>query len=383
MKKVISILLVAAMCFSLAACSGTDNSNRKEDTGEKKEENGKYKIGLMTGTVSQGEEEYRAAESLVEEYGEDVVVHRTFPDKASTEQETTISTMLSLAADPDVKAIVACFAMEGTTAGFEKVREIRPDILLIGGAPTEDPNILAKAADLVIGMDYVGMGEEVAETAHKMGAKTMVHYSFPRHMANPIYLARHDKMKEKCEELDIQFVDGTSPDPMGEGGLSSTQQFILEDVPRKIQEYGKDTAFFSTNIGMHEPMIKCIFEGGALFPHPDTPSPFYAYPGALGIEVPEDKAGDAEYMVEQISAKLEEADMSGRMGTWLPPMMPLLIRGSVTYAMKHIEGEYEEALDVELLTEVLNELGEDRITLNPYNEELANYYVVLSETILM
>ena len=51
--------------------------------------------------------------------------------------------------------------------------------------------------------------------------------------------------------------------------------------------------------------------------------------------------------------------------------------------VKHIEGEYEEALDVELLTEVLNELGEDRITLNPYNEELANYYVVLSETILM
>lgn len=382
MKKLISILLVVVMCFSLAACSGSESG--KESEAEKKEEGGgKYKIGLMTGTVSQGEEEYRTAESLVEEFGEDVIVHRTFPDKASTEQETTISTMLSLAADPDVKAIVACFAMEGTTAGFEKVREIRPDILLIGGAPTEDPNILANAADLVIGMDYVGMGEEVAETAHKMGAKTMVHYSFPRHMANPIYLARHDKMKEKCEELGIEFVDGTSPDPMGEGGLSSTQQFILEDVPRKIQEYGKDTAFFSTNIGMHEPMIKCIYEGGALFPHPDTPSPFYAYPGALGIEVPEDKAGDADYMVEQISAKLKEADMSGRMGTWLPPMMPLLIRGSVTYAMKHVEGEYEEALDIELLTEVLDELGEGRITLNPYNDELKNYYVVLSETILM
>lgn len=381
MKKFLSILLVVVMSVSLAACSGSGGSSDSEEKEEKKET--KYKIGLMTCTVSQGEEEYRTAEKLVEEYGEDVIIHRTFPDKASTEQETTISTMLSLAADPDVKAIVACFAVEGTTAAFEKVREIRPDILLIGGAPTEDPNILAKAADIVIGMDYVGMGTEVAETAHKMGAKTMVHYSFPRHMANPIYLARHDKMKEKCEELGITFVDGTSPDPMGEGGLSSTQQFILEDVPRKIEEYGKDTAFFSTNIGMHEPMIKCIFEGGALFPHPDTPSPFYAYPGALGIEVPEDKAGDAEYMVEQISAKLEEAGMSGRMGTWLPPMMPLLIRGGVTYAMKHIEGNYEEALDEELLSEVLNELGEGRITMSPYNDELSNYYVVLSETILM
>lgn len=399
MKKLTALLLSVFLCLQLTACgtpAPTDTTEapetevsqdgKTENTEQSPSENTEaknYKIGLMTCTVSQGEEEYRAAESLVQEFGEDVIVHRTFPDKASTEQETTISTMLSLAADPDVKAIVACFAVEGTTAAFEKVREVRPDILLIAGAPTEDPNILAKAADIVVGMDYVGMGAEVAETAREMGAATMVHYSFPRHMANPIYLARHDTMKAKCEELGIQFVDGTSPDPMGEGGLSSTQQFILEDVPRKIAEYGKDTAFFSTNIGMHEPLIKCIYEGGALFPHPDTPSPFYAYPGALGIQIPEDKAGDADYMVEQISAKLAEKDMTGRMGTWLPPMMPLLIRGSVNYAMQHIEGDYKEALDVELLNNVLNELGGGRITLKPYSDQLVNYFVVLSKTILM
>jgi hypothetical protein len=384
-KRNLILALFLAMCLLVyTGCSVNQNVQTSDEPteGEKSATN-TYKIGVMTMTVSQGEEEYRAAEDLVKEFGEDVIVHRTFPDKASTEQETTISTMLSLAADQDVKAIVACFAVEGTTAAFEKVREVRPDILLIAGAPTEDPNILSNAADFVVGLDYVGMGHEVAQTAKKMGATTLVHYSFPRHMANPIYLARHDVMKDTCKELGIEFVEGTSPDPMGEGGLSSTQQFILEDVPRKIEEYGKETAFFSTNIGMHEPLIKCIYEGGALFPHPDTPSPFYAYPGALGIEVPADKAADANYMVEQISAKLANAGMTGRMGTWLPPMMPLMIKGSVYYAMEHIEGDYTEALDVELLNKTLNNLGGNRITIDKYSDALKNYYVILSETILM
>lgn len=341
-----------------------------------------YKVGLMTMTVSQGEEEYRTAEALANEYG-DRIIHRTFPDKAATEQETTISTMLSFAADPDVKAIVCCFAVEGTSAGFEKVREKRPDILLIGGAPTEDPYTLTKYADLVFGLDYVRMGTEVAETANRMGAKTMVHYSFPRHMANPIYLARRTEMEKKSKEYGMKFVDGTSPDPMGEGGLSSTQQFIMEDVPRKINEYGKETAFFSTNIGMHEPLIKCIYEGGALFPHPDTPSPFYAYPGALGIDIPADKKGDADYMVEQISKKLAEKGMSGRMGTWLPPMMPLMIRSCVSYAMDYTESGSDIRVDVDRLKRAIETNGGKDVSLNLYDAKLSNYYVMTSKTILM
>ena len=234
-----------------------------------------FKIGIMTDTVTQGEEAYRTAEEMVAKYGEDRVVHMTFPDKASSEQEVTISTFMSLASDPDMKVIVAAYAMEGTTAAFQKIREVRPDILLLGGAPTEDPAVLSGAADLIVGMDYIGMGTEVAETAKRMGATTLVHYSFPRHMANSIYLARHDAMKAKCEELGIEFVDGTTPDPMAEAGVSATQQYIMEDVPRKVEQYGKQCAIFSTNVGMHEALIKSIYEQGALFPHPDTPSPFY------------------------------------------------------------------------------------------------------------
>ena len=91
----------------------------------------------------------------------------------------------------------------------------------------------------------------------------------------------------------MKFVDATAPDPTGDAGVPGAQQFILEDVPRKIAEYGKDTNFFSTNCAMQEPLIKASLEGGAIYAQQCCPSPYHGYPGALGIEIPADKAGNA------------------------------------------------------------------------------------------
>ncbi len=87
----------------------------------------------------------------------------------------------------------------------------------------------------------------------KLGAKTFVHYSFPRHMSQVLLSSRRELMKKKCAELGIEFVDATAPDPTGDSGLPGAQQFILEDVPKMVAKYGKDTAFFSTNCAMQIP----------------------------------------------------------------------------------------------------------------------------------
>ena len=54
MKRIVTLLLVLAMVLSLAACGSGDSGAAKSD----------YKIGIITGTVSQGEEEYQAAQNL-------------------------------------------------------------------------------------------------------------------------------------------------------------------------------------------------------------------------------------------------------------------------------------------------------------------------------
>ena len=60
-----------------------------------------YKIGIVTGTVSQGEDEYRGAEKMKAKYG-DMIKHVIYPDNFMQEQETTIAQITGLAADPDV-----------------------------------------------------------------------------------------------------------------------------------------------------------------------------------------------------------------------------------------------------------------------------------------
>ncbi len=88
------------------------------------------------------------------------------------------------------------------------------------------------------------MGSAVIEQAKKQGAETFVHYSFPRHMSYALLAARRELFKENCEKQGLEFVDATAPDPTGDAGISGSQQFILEDVPKKVAEYGENTAFF-------------------------------------------------------------------------------------------------------------------------------------------
>ena len=399
MKKALAVIMAAAMTVSLAGCGGSSSTTAttteaqadttavaaESGSGETEAAQGDFKIGIITATVSQSEEEYRAAESVKEKYG-DMIIHQTFPDKAASEQETTISIALSMAADPDVKAIICNTAMEGTAAAMEKVKEKRPDILLLAGVPSEAPDVICEAADLVFHPDVAEMGTQVAEAAAEMGAKTLVHYSFPRHMAQPLNIARHDNMKAKCEELGIQFVDGTSPDPMSDAGIAATQQYILEDVPRKVAEYGADTAFFGTTAGQLDPMCKAVFESKAIYPMPDNPSVFYAFPGALGIEVPEDKKGSVDYMREQISAKLAENDMTGRMGAWSAPMHTMFINGATEYAIAYCNGEFTDRADLDKFTEIFSELAGGEVSVRQYTDietgkSYDNFFVVLGKFI--
>jgi hypothetical protein len=375
-KRLLSIALVLILALTLAGC----NKDEKPTGSEGGDEELGFKIGIMTGTVSQGEEEFRAAEKLVKKYGADKVKHVTYPDKFAQEQETTIAQLTGLAADPEIKAIIICQAVPGTAAAIDKIRETRDDILFIAGVPHEDPETIASRADIVIETDNLKRGETIVELAAQMGAKTFIHYSFPRHMSMELLARRRDIMKEKAKELGIQFVELDAPDPTGDAGISGAQQFMIEDVPRQVEKYGKDTAFFNTNCGMQEPLIKTVLEKGAIYPEQCCPSPYHAYPGALGIEIPEDKAGDVNYMLEQIRTKIKDAGASGRFATWKVPANMAMIEAAFQYAMDYAEGEVEK-FDKDHFVKLLKEAtGDDNLSVSEY-EGRPNFllFVVSSE----
>jgi len=385
LKKVLAFILAVMMVFSLAACQKPAEQPAATDQpaeGQPAEEQDNWKIGIMTTTVVQNEEEYRAAENVINEFGEEHVVHMTFPDKFMDEQETTIANMVSMASDPDVKALVIVQAVPGTAAAIDKVKEIRDDLLIIAGVPGEDPSVIASKADIIFQPDELEMGYTIPAQALKQGAKTFIHYTFPRHMAYPLLSARRDIFKEECARLGMEFVDATAPDPTGDAGVSGAQQFILEDVPRMVAKYGKDTAFFSTNCSMQVPLIKSVVDTGAIYPQPCCPSPYHGFPGALGIEIPEEKKGDIDYVVDEITKIMAEKGMTGRTSTWPVPVAMMFVEGGAEYAKNWIEGNTNGKIDVDKIKEAFKGYAGVDIamtTLEEGGEKYDNYFVVIMD----
>lgn len=336
-----------------------------------------FKIGLVTGTVSQGEEEYQAGVKMVARYPGSVI-HVTYPDNFMQEQETVIGQIVQFAMDPQVKAIVVVQAVPGTTAAFNQVREMRPDIALIMGLPHEDPDMIAGVADLAMETDQIRRGGNIARLAYEMGAKKILHYSFPRHMSMELLAVRYNNMKEEAQKLGIEVVDVTAPDPMSDAGIPGTQQFILEDIPRQAALHGQDIAFFGTNCAMMEPAIRASLDAGIIFPEQCCPSPFHGYPGALGIEI--ESKGDVDYVIEQIRAKVAEMGRSGRMATWVAPINMIFVEGGVEIAIRHIRDGLDLA-DQEAVEAAVYEATGIKLSLNRYREG-ANFYLVIADSVV-
>lgn len=394
-KRILSLVMALVMILTLVGCRSAEPATTPapaetpaetpvaETPAETPAEDSNYKIGIITGTVSQGEEEYQAAQNMLAKYGGDKIVTATYPDNFASETETTIANVVALASDPDVKAIVFVQAVPGAAAAIDKVRETRPDMLFIAGVAAEDPATIASKADIVMLVDEISMGSTIPQKAYEMGAKTFIHYSFARHLSYATIAARRELMIEKCKELGIEFVDVTAPDPTGDAGVSGAQQFILEDVPRQIAQYGKDTAFFSTNCSMQEPLIRSILEQGAVYPQQCCPSPYHGYPAALNIDV-SGHEGDVQFMLDSIDEKLTEANQEGRMSTWGVPINMLMVEAGVDYAIEFLEGRTNGRLDEPVLSTIVNRIagGEGKATLTKYNENgvsLDNYYMILCD----
>jgi len=301
-----------------------------------------FHIGVVTGTVSQSEDDLRGAEQLIKEYGavEDggYIMHVTYPDNFMQEVDTTIAQIVGLADDPLMKAIVVNQAVPGTVAAFRAVREMRPDILLLGH-PHEDPNMVIETFDLAIYPDNVARGYLIILAAKRLGADTFMHISFPRHMGYELLSRRRDIMREACNDLGLEFVDMGSPDPTSDIGIAGAQQFILEKVPAWLEQYGPRTAFFCTNDAHTEPLLKRIAELGGYFIEADLPSPTMGYPGALGVTITENEKGDWP----AITAKVQEAVIAkggaNRMGTWAYSLGYTCTAGLGEHAKRVIEGD--------------------------------------------
>ena len=332
MKKVVSLLLALIMALSLVACG--------EKKGETDDNTVPYKIGIVTGSVYQSEDDRRGAEAFQKEYGEDMVQLAIYPDNFTEETETTIQSIVNLSADPLMKAIIVNQAVPGTTEAFRKIKETRPDIICIAGEAHEDLPEISSAADLVTNNDFVSRGYLIIRTAHELGCDTFVHISFPRHMSYETMSRRVAIMKAACEEFGMKFVLETAPDPTSDVGVSGAQAYILEQVPAWVEKYGQKAAYFCTNDAHTEPLLKRLLECGGYFIEADLPSPLMGYPGALGLDLTEE-AGDFEKILTKVESAIVEKGGADHFGTWAYSYGYTLSAGLALHAKNVLDGKSE------------------------------------------
>ena len=364
MKKFMSVLLVLAMALALVACGSSSTpaattvaateapaagdaaateAPAAEDTNALVDADGNpFHVGIVTGSVSQSEDDRRGAEAFQAMYGEENVTLAIYPDNFTEELETTIQTIVNLSDDPEMKAIVVNQAVPGTTEAFRQIKERRPDILCIAGESHEDLPEIGSAADLTCNNDFVARGYLIIRTAHELGCDTFVHISFPRHMAYETMSRRVAIMKAACEEFGMKFVLETAPDPTSDVGVAGAQAYILEKVPEWVEKYGQKAAYFCTNDAHTEPLLKQLLEYGGYFIEADLPSPLMGYPGALGIDLTEE-AGDFEKILAKVESAICEKGGADRFGTWAYSYGYTVSAGLAQHAVNVLKGESELA----------------------------------------
>jgi hypothetical protein len=301
------LAVLAAMVF-FGSCQ------KKEASAE-----GGYHIGVVTGTVSQSEDELRGAEELIRRYGRvsegGMIRHETYPDNFMDQREAAISQVAALAEDPRMKAIVVNQGIPGTAEAFKRVKERRPDILLFAGEAHEDPLDIRQSADLAVSAAFISRGYTIIWAAKELGADTFVHISFPRHMAYKTLGLRRQIFEEACKDLGLRFVFVSAPDPASDVGVAGAQQYILEQTPQWVQTYGAKSVFFCTNDAHTEPLLRQLLRYGGMFVEADLPSPLMGYPGALGIDLSAE-AGNFPRILKKVEEAVTAQGGSGRFGTW-------------------------------------------------------------------
>ena len=361
-RKLTSILIMMAMVLSLTACAGTqtvydsgagasaaeekpDNAApepEKQPEKEAQSEDGEddFRIGIVTGSFSQSEDDRRGAEAFQDKYGEDRVTLAIYPDNFTEEAEATVQTIVNLSEDPKMKAIIVNQAVDGTTEAFRRIKESRPDILCIAGEPYEDFADIGEVADLVVCSDFVGRGYLMIHTAHELGCDTFVHISFPRHRSYETVSRMVAIMRAACDEFGMKFETEDAPDPTTEVGVPGAQAYITEHVPEWVEKYGQKSAYFCTNDAHTEPLIRKLMECGGYFIEADLPSPLMGYPGALDLDLTQEGA-DFEKILDKVERAVVEKGGAGRFGTWTYSYGYTCSAGLAEHAMNVIKGESE------------------------------------------
>lgn len=210
---------------------------------------------------------------------------RFFPRCILTDPSDVSRTLAELAGDPLLRGVVLGEAPVGSIDGLARLRAKRPDIYVIVIDPHEKIERMAQVATLTLSLNHTARGFLYPTMAHRMGARTLVYFSFPRHLALPGFGQQYRVMSQVTLDLGMIMVsDIKGPDPLDpDCDLATLEEYLTRAVRAYLDQYGPNTAFMTTSTTHSDLLVPIIMrEGGAMLPAVQ-PSLLLGYPEALDM----------------------------------------------------------------------------------------------------
>jgi hypothetical protein len=366
------------------------------------------KIVLITNAIQNNEDEYLSAEALVAKFGQEQVIHKTWPGDVAGAEGIIADILQEISENPEVRAIVLTSPPYFRDSYVvDALHYLRDDVFLVY-APSIHVAIaddVAARFDMIIQTNMQRLGEDYVMQAISMGADTIAHYSFPWFRAMPAFAMRRDAMKTAANREGIRFIDLEAPTPWGDIMPDDIITYMVQDLPRQVDRLGKNTAFFGTFCDFQKQIISQTIATGAIFVNTCCQSPYHEYPEAMEIEyrIPSGENDEFERpimrrlelseLLQAIDEAVDAADMAGRISSWAVPDSAMWTTIGFMYTMEWLNGNVPEergVIDIETLgrlareytaqlgvdaTVTLEIFARDGKTIGPYALGVIDYHV--------
>ncbi|MDR1045210.1 MAG: DUF3798 domain-containing protein [Candidatus Adiutrix sp.] len=295
------------------------------------------------------------AEDLLKHWPQEKVTLRHFPEPG-LKDPTLISRLLAdLADDASLKAVVIGEAPAGCLDGLARLKARRPDLYLLVIDPHEGLEKMARVATLSLSLDHIARGYLYPVLARRMGARSLVLYSFPRHMELEELGRMQRVMTQACRDLGLILVsDLQGPDPgLPEADLADLEAYLEKTMGRYLEQYGPDTAFVATSTVHSDILVPAIMrQGGRSLPAVQS-SLILGFPEALDLG---DEArllfGQWRRLLAVEDEKIMALNPPGQFASWVYPYPHTAMLAMVDMAVRAGE-EKIDLCDPEALNDVL------------------------------
>lgn len=342
LKKILSLILAAALLFSFAACGKEkpDNETTVPVTSESIPDVEK-KIAVLVPAGSQFIEAELAAKKLAAEYPEKIVI-KEFDNSSSLieNKNNLINVTRQIAQDSAFGAIVYSKSVRLTNEAMLEAQTYNPELKLICIEPEASVANVSEKADAVLCVDWVKAAADIAACAKSQGAKYFVMTSFNRHISgssvvdSQSLLASTIKsaLNTECKKQGIEFIYHNSLDPISSGGTQAVVKEIRESIARykKAEKIsGSDVAIFSTDYFIQKELIGIAQENGYIYIGPSFPTAFNGLGDILSVPAPSGTDGIEAYK-NSVIAKMPEGF---RAGFYSYQLETVLLKSAVHIAM--------------------------------------------------